>query len=196
MNETYEVELVDRFELDEDALEADDPSPYSGYRRGQQTCGEGFDLSPGDKLSMSAIGIQPDHLNRKEQSCGDCRFIDATVSSQRISRVSDDARGYGVGDPDFADMFEGVVDDECRGSYWIGITPVREYFLANSDRRVATDFMLFREFREADTEACRRPGSEISSVTAGCWDSWTVRIRDGAGQLMTRDLADMADAGE
>ena len=79
----------------------------------------------------------------------------------------------------------------------MGIMPVEEYFLANSERRLATDFMLFREFREADTEACRRPGSEISAAAAGCWDSWVVRIRDSSGELKTRELQSAeTDAGD
>lgn len=186
-SETYEVEVLDQFELDGSASEADDPSPYSGYGRGQQSCGEGFDLSPGDKLTMTAIGTQQ-HLTGHQRRCGACQYIDADVSIDGITRLADDERGFGIGDARFADMFEAAVDEGCRGSYWIGIMPVEEYFLANSDRQVATDFMLFREFREADTEACRRPGSEISSAPAGCWDSWVVRIRDSSGELKTREL--------
>jgi hypothetical protein len=186
LGETYEIELVQHFD---DRFDDDPnmPDVYERYSSHEQTCGQGFDLEPGDAVKMVAARLQDIH-NIPE--CPKCAYIRTTASVSGVSRTYsiEGSFWFDMGDPIFADIFQAKIGDNCQGLYWIGIMPVSPYFIKYSEEYVATDHMLFREFIEEETEPCRRLGSEISAKIGGCWDSWAVRIRNSSGNLLTRDL--------
>jgi hypothetical protein len=185
IGETYQVEIVQHYEIGSDYGRDPGLFPYGHYSVNEQSCGQGFDIDIGDTVQMTATGPQ-DRRNLPEWA--QCVYIKVDASVEGVFRASSFRDfGYSLGDALFADMFHAVIGKGCSGSYWIGIMPVSPYYLRHSGRYIATDYMLFREFGGTNSELCGRPGSEISEVVPGCWDSWTVRIRDSSGHLLTKD---------
>jgi hypothetical protein len=140
------------------------------------SCGTGFDLEPGDTLSMVEVG-ENFHGNPDG-----CTFHDADVSG--IPNVVLHERQPGAR---FADYFlaierhVAIVREECEGSYQVGLIVEGPY---DSDPPYAGNIIVFRDFFSVEVEPCLVPGSELEGSERGCADAWYAQVENERGEVV------------
>lgn len=186
--ETYRVELVSHFEVQND----NDPDlevPYTGYEIDEETCGDALDLAVGSVVSMTAH--EGTKRNQPEKCVGGgCFHRRATAQVDGVLVENDEPRlPHPVGSEEFYSRFVGSINGDCRITYDIGIAKIEQRYIERTEQPVPTDYMLFRSVvvDPASAEACR-PFVASSSRNI-CWDSWYVHIRDAEDNLISTDLA-------
>jgi hypothetical protein len=182
--ETYRVELVEHFDSvnDEDFYK---PPPYSGYRFGERGCGVGLDLSDGATLAITAAERTSDGL---EPSCTDgCYDRRAEVTVPSVVKTGPSSGVVDIAAPYFRDQFEATMQGECPVRYTIGLMPVFPPFIESMQQPVVSDHMLFRKILPLDVARCSQT-EPFGQTPGACWDSWTVRIFDESGRMVSKDV--------
>ncbi|HVY27021.1 MAG TPA: hypothetical protein VHB79_10735 [Polyangiaceae bacterium] len=144
---------------------AADPLPM-GPTNIPPTCGTGFDLSPGDKLTFHAGNASYQPI---------CAPLPATVDAvPNVKTYPDDRDDFGgsVIWPDLEARFMNVEvqNDDCHGKYRIGISG-----------SAYPPEHLYRIFEAYEPKGCVGEGSSLSDSNKICSDSWLVRIEGSHG---------------
>jgi len=115
-----------------------------------------------------------------------CRDVEA--DTKLPVTVLDDDRPPQPGIEGFGKTTRVRISNGCEGEYWLGLVRVDEPYQQAYPRSAISDYMLVREF-------IPRTYVQQCTGTRSCADSWFVRIRGPAGELISKDLAEPRDAG-
>jgi hypothetical protein len=168
----YQIEVLEPYS----GSVSDDVRPFPGWPQPAYTCGSDLDVVVGDVIGAKALRtvvIDPD------TNCGGCAgiLIEARVPGVKFldgeQTPPRSLEAFGVtGDV--------VIDDDCVGTYVLAVTKIADSFVDAASSPVASDYMLFREFRA-------RPGECGGRYQDSCADAFFARIRTKDGRLVSDD---------
>jgi hypothetical protein len=143
--------------------------PWGGS---ETSCGDDFDLREGDTLAFANARV----LKGETPSCAVLQF-DAEIDGVAFT---DNTRAPTLVAQPFAIAAGNArVHDNCEGAYTLSIMPLSAAYLKTVGG-VPSDHALVREFSGRCAVADPR--------RASCWDSWSVRVTDAAGAVVTKAM--------
>jgi hypothetical protein len=171
---TYSVELATR--LDPALVTASGARPFPAWYA-YPSCGNAFDLSDGQRVSLTASARR-----EAQEECAECYWLQGRVTSVPMVTLADGSP-MNMGIPYFEAAHHATIGTSCSGSWTFGVSLLLGGFADAYSGAGKTNLVAYRFFSPADPGSCAAAGGPSAPT---CLDSWFTRVRDQNGQVVAQ----------
>jgi len=141
------------------------------------SCGESFDLEPGDQFTLIETGP------RYYVNSPGCVFHVGTARDIPNVQIGGPQQGAG-GDAVYffvTQPHSAVIGEQCEGIYDIGLVVEGPY---DSDPPYPGRIIISRAFIPENVEACLGPGAALAEDDFACADEWYAQVENERGEVV------------